>query len=55
MKNRPIIMSDADHQRLEALIVSARCNASARKDYLDALEGELNRGRLCPSRMCLPM
>jgi regulator of nucleoside diphosphate kinase len=46
MKNRTIIMSDADHERLAALIESARYSASLRADYLDALEGELKRARV---------
>ncbi len=48
MKNRTIIMSEADHERLEALIESARYSASLREDYLDALEGELRRARVVP-------
>src|ERR1043165_6130846 len=48
IENRPIIISDADHQRLEALIESVRYNASLREDYLDALEGELKRARVVP-------
>jgi regulator of nucleoside diphosphate kinase len=48
MKNRPIIMSEADHERLEALIESVRYSASLREDYLAALEGELRRARVVP-------
>ena len=48
MKNRIILISDADHQRLEALIESVRYDASLRDDYLDALEGELKRARVVP-------
>ncbi len=48
MKNRAILMSDADHRRLEALIESARHDGSLREDYLDALEGELKRARVVP-------
>jgi regulator of nucleoside diphosphate kinase len=48
MKNRTIIMSDADHERLAALIESARYNVSLREDYLTALEGELKRARVVP-------
>jgi regulator of nucleoside diphosphate kinase len=48
MQNRTIIISDADHQRLEALIESVRYNASLREDYLDALDGELKRARVVP-------
>ena len=48
MKNRIIIISDADHQRLEALIESVRYDASLRDDYLDALDGELKRARVVP-------
>ena len=47
MKNR-ILISDADHQRLKALIESVRYDASLRDDYLDALEGELKRARVVP-------
>ncbi len=46
MKNRIIIISDADHQRLEALIESVRYDSTLRDDYLDALEGELKRARV---------
>jgi regulator of nucleoside diphosphate kinase len=48
MKNRTIIMSEADRERLEALIESARYSASLREDYLAALEGELRRARVVP-------
>jgi regulator of nucleoside diphosphate kinase len=48
MKNRSILMSDADHKRLEALIESARHDASPREDYLSALEGELKRAQVVP-------
>jgi regulator of nucleoside diphosphate kinase len=48
MQNRTIIISDADHQRLEALIESVRYNASLREAYLDALDGELKRARVVP-------
>ena len=48
MKDRPVIMSDADHRRLDALIESVRYDASLREDYLDALEGELKRARVVP-------
>ncbi|HJT75812.1 MAG TPA: nucleoside diphosphate kinase regulator [Gemmataceae bacterium] len=48
VKNRTILMSDADHRRLAALIESARHDASLREDYLDALEGELKRARVVP-------
>lgn len=48
MRNRTILMSDADYQRLEALIESARHDASLREDYLDALEAELKRARVVP-------
>ena len=54
MKNRIIIISDADHQRLEALIESVRCDASLRDDYLDALEGELKRARVVPQSVMPP-
>jgi regulator of nucleoside diphosphate kinase len=48
MKNRTIILSDADHKRLQALIESSQHNTSVRKDYLGALEGELRRARVVP-------
>jgi regulator of nucleoside diphosphate kinase len=48
VKSRTIIVSDADHQRLEALIESARYDASLREDYLDALQGELKRAHVVP-------
>ena len=48
MKNRTILMSDVDHQYLEAWIESARYDASLREDYLTALEGELRRARVVP-------
>jgi len=48
MQNRTIIISDVDHQRLEALVESARYDASLHQDYLDALEGELKRAQIVP-------
>jgi regulator of nucleoside diphosphate kinase len=54
MKNRVIIISDADHQRLEALIESVRYDASLRDDYLDALDGELKRARIVPQSYMPP-
>ncbi len=48
MQNRTIIISDVDHQRLEALVESARYDASLHQDYLDALEGELERAQIVP-------
>lgn len=48
MKNRTIVLSDVDHERLETLIESARYDASLREDYLDALEGELMRAQVVP-------
>ena len=48
MQNRTILISDADHQRLQALIESVRYNASLRDDDLAALEGELKRARVVP-------
>jgi regulator of nucleoside diphosphate kinase len=48
MKNRTIMISDADYQRLEALIESARDGASLREHYLSALEGELKRAQVVP-------
>jgi regulator of nucleoside diphosphate kinase len=48
MQNRTIIISDVDHQRLEALVESARHDASLHQEYLDALEGELERAHIVP-------
>ncbi len=48
MNNRTIILSDADHQRLEAMIECARYDSNLRQDYLDALEGELKRAQVVP-------
>lgn len=48
MQNRTIILSDVDHQRLEELVESARYDASLHQEYLDALEGELNRAQIVP-------
>ncbi|HEY7153823.1 MAG TPA: nucleoside diphosphate kinase regulator [Gemmataceae bacterium] len=48
MRNRAIILSDVDYQRLEALVESARYDASLHQDYLDALEGELKRAQIVP-------
>ena len=48
MQNRPIIISDADRHRLEAMLESVRDNASLRVDSLAALEGELKRARVVP-------
>lgn len=48
MQNRTIILSDVDHQRLEALVESARYDTRVHPDYLDALEGELKRARVVP-------
>jgi regulator of nucleoside diphosphate kinase len=48
MQNRPIVISDADRRRLEAMIESVRDNVSLRVDSLAALEGELERARVVP-------
>jgi regulator of nucleoside diphosphate kinase len=48
MQNRPIIITDADRHRLEAMIESLRDNAGLRIDSLAALEGELKRARVVP-------
>lgn len=48
MQNQTILISDADHQRLEAMLESARYNAGLRDDCLDALDGELKRARVVP-------
>jgi regulator of nucleoside diphosphate kinase len=53
MKTRTILISDVDHQRLEALIESVRRNGNFREDYLGALVGELKRARVVP-RSSLP-
>src|SRR3712207_160521 len=49
MKKRTLIISDADRQRLEALIDSARMDSRVREDYLAALEAELGRARVVPA------
>ena len=49
MKKRILIISDADRERLEALIDSARMDTRVREDYLAALEGELSRARVVPA------
>jgi regulator of nucleoside diphosphate kinase len=46
MKKRTLIISNADRERLEALIESARMYSHFREDYLAALEGELQRARV---------
>ncbi len=48
MQNRTILLSDVDHQRLEALVESAHYDASLHQEYLDALEGELRRAQIVP-------
>lgn len=48
MLNRTIILSDTDHQHLEALVESSRYDAGLHEDYLDALEGELKRAQVVP-------
>ena len=49
MKKRPLIISRADRERLEALIDSARMDSRVREDYLAALEGEVTRARIVPA------
>src|SRR4051795_12270045 len=49
MKERTLIISHADRERLEALIDSARMDSSVWEDYLAALEGELSRARVVPA------
>src|SRR4051794_6314635 len=49
MKERTLIISHADRERLEALIDSARMDSRVREDYLAALEGELSRARVVPA------
>ncbi len=49
MKSEPLIISDTDYQRLEALIDSARMDCRVREDYLMALEGELERACVVPA------
>jgi regulator of nucleoside diphosphate kinase len=49
MKNRPLIISDADRQHLGALIDAARSDPYVREDYLAALEAELERARVVPA------
>ncbi len=49
MRKQPLIISNVDRQRLEALIDSARMDARIREDYLTALEAELGRARVVPA------
>ncbi len=49
MKERTLIISHADRERLEALIDSARMDSRVREDYLAALEAELGRARIVPA------
>jgi len=49
MKKRTLIISDADRERLEALLDSARMDLCIREDYLAALEAELGRARVLPA------
>lgn len=49
MKKRTLIISDADRQRLESLIDTARLDSRVREDYLAALEAELCRARVMPA------
>jgi regulator of nucleoside diphosphate kinase len=49
MKKPPLIISQADRERLEAIIDLARMDSGVREDYLAALEGELSRARVVPA------
>ena len=49
MKKRPLIISHADRERLEALIDSARLDSGVRQDCLAPLEAELCRARVVPA------
>jgi regulator of nucleoside diphosphate kinase len=49
MKKRTLIISQADRERLESLIDSARTDSGVREYYLAALEGELSRARVVPA------
>jgi regulator of nucleoside diphosphate kinase len=49
MMKRTLIISDADYQRLESLIDSARMDSRVREDYLASLQGELKRARVVPA------
>jgi regulator of nucleoside diphosphate kinase len=49
MKERTLIISHADRERLEALIDSTRRGSSVREDDLVALEDELSRARVVPA------
>ncbi|HXG09202.1 MAG TPA: nucleoside diphosphate kinase regulator [Gemmataceae bacterium] len=49
MKKRTLIISEADRQRLEALIDWARMDSRVREDYLAALEAELGRACVVPA------
>jgi regulator of nucleoside diphosphate kinase len=51
---RTIILSDADHKRLTAIIDSARTGSWEREFYLAALEGELAQARVVPAREVPP-
>jgi regulator of nucleoside diphosphate kinase len=46
MKKRTLIISDADHLSLTALIDAARSDSHVRADHLAALEAELGRARV---------
>ena len=49
MKNRTLIISNADRRRLEALIDSARLDPHTREGSLAPLEAELGRARFVPA------
>ena len=49
MKERTLIISELDRQRLEALIDSDRTASRVREDYLATLEAELGRARVVPA------
>src|SRR5687768_254899 len=48
MKKRPLIISEVDASRLKEFIDTSRRDGWITENYLDALEGELNRARIVP-------
>jgi regulator of nucleoside diphosphate kinase len=49
MKKQDLIISDADRERLESLIDTARMDSHVREEYLRPLEAELGRARIVPA------
>lgn len=50
MKKRKIVISEADHRRLTALISKAHERSLRIEKYVEALEGELTGARVVPQR-----